>query len=528
MIDKLITDKFYAKVCPMPTSVTTTPVLIAGGGLVGLSAALFLQRLDVPFILVEKNTGVSPLPRARGIHLRTMELFRQAGVEDAVTDAAAGAWRQGAFGGARRGRTLVDAQPVIDIAAMQSKLAAIAPSPSRFTACPQTLIEPVLRRHVEARGGDVRFGHTLVSFSMTGDTVLATVRGPDGVEAGIEAAWLVGADGGGSFVRRHLGIDTADTPAPQHFVNIFFHADLGRTVQGRTFSQCEVANATVRGLFLAMDNADKWSFHLEYDPVQGPPPDHALPGLVRAAIGLDDLGIDIRSHGTWNTGVRVATRYRSGRAFLCGDAAHVMPPWGGFNATTGIADAHNLAWKLAATLRGDADAALLDSYDSERRPLAVRNGHQALLRSDFDARFGIETDANRHVFAGLLDTGDVLLRHRYREAGDAPPDSVVQLQAQTGTRFPHAWIRRDGRQMSTLDLFGSGYVLLAGPAAPVASSGRASLSRANPAVLVAGRDFDFVDAATGWHASTALPDDGHVLVRPDGFVLYRSDEPPRD
>ncbi|WP_446904346.1 FAD-dependent monooxygenase [Burkholderia sp. YIM B11467] len=516
----------------MPTPVTTTPVLIAGGGLVGLSAALFLQRLDVPFILVEKNAGVSPLPRARGIHLRTMELFRQAGVEDAVKETAAGAWRQGAFGGARRGRTLVDAQPVVDVAAMRSKMAAIAPSPSSFTACPQTLIEPVLRRHVEARGADVRFGHELVSFAATGDALLATVRGPGGQETAIEAAWLVGADGGGSFVRRQLGIDTADTPAPQHFVNIFFHADLGEIVQGRTFSQCEIANPTVRGLFLAMDNADKWSFHLEYDPAQGPPADHALPGLVRAALGLDHVEIDIQSRGTWNTGVRVATRYRSSRAFLCGDAAHMMPPWGGFNATTGIADAHNLAWKLAATLRGDADASLLDSYEIERRPLAVRNGHQALLRTDFDARFGIETDANRDVFAKLLDTGDVLLRHRYPDAGaparDTPPASVAQLRAQTGTRFPHAWIRRDGRQVSTLDLFGSGYVLLAGPNASVASSSRASLNRATPAVLVAARDFDFVEAEAGWHALTALPDDGHVLVRPDGFVLRRSDEPSRD
>ncbi|VWC37794.1 monooxygenase FAD-binding protein [Burkholderia lata] len=516
----------------MPIPVATTPVLIAGGGLVGLSVALFLQRLDVPFILVERNAGVSQLPRARGIHLRTMELFRQAGVEDAVKDAAAGAWVQGAFGGARRGRTLVDAEPVIDIAAMRSKMAAIAASPSSFTACPQTLIEPVLRRHVESSGGDVRFGHELVSFAETGDAVIANVRGPGGKETVIEAAWLVGADGGGSFVRRQLGIGTTDTPALQHFVNIFFHADLGRTVQGRTFSQCEIANTTVRGLFLAMDNADRWSFHLEYDPAQGPPADHALPGLVRAAIGLEHVEIDIQSCGTWNTGVRVATRYRSGRAFLCGDAAHLMPPWGGFNATTGIADAHNLAWKLAETLRGEADASLLDSYEIERRPLAVRNGHQALLRTDFDARFGIETDTNRDIFAGLLDTGDVLLRHRYPDAGapsrDAPPDSVAQLLAQTGTRFPHAWIRRDGRQVSTLDLFGSGYVVLAGPNATVASSSRASLNRTTPAVLVAGRDFNFVEAETGWHALTALPDEGHVLVRPDGFVLCRSDEPLRD
>jgi putative polyketide hydroxylase len=512
----------------MPIPHSTTPVLIVGGGLVGLSAGLFLQRLGVPFVLVEKNEGVSPLPRARGIHLRTMELFRQVGVEDAVKAAAASAWRQGAFGGARRGRTLVDAELIIDVAAMHSKMAAIAPSPSSFTACPQTLIEPVLRQHLEARGGDVRFGHELISFTDTGDAVIATVRGPDEQKTVIEANWLIGADGAGSFVRRQLGIETIDTPAPQHLVNIFFHADLAQTVQGRTFSPCEIANEKVRGLFLAMDNAEKWSFHLEYDPAQGPPADRELPDLVRAAIGLDDTDIAIHSRGLWSTGVRVAKRYRSGRTFLCGDAAHLMPPWGGFNATTGIADAHNLVWKIAATLRGKAEPSLLDSYEIERQPLAVRNGHQALLRSDFDARFGIETEANRRFFADLLDSGAVLLRHRYPDAEASCPndtsESVAHLQGQTRTRFPHAWIRREGQQISTLDLFGDSYVLLAGPRAEVPSSGHRSLSPDAPAVYVAGKDFDFIEAGTDWHALTGLPEDGEVLIRPDGFVLRRSDE----
>nr|WKF60303.1 Aklavinone 12-hydroxylase RdmE [Paraburkholderia busanensis] len=523
---------------PLTATVATSavPVLIVGGGLVGLSAGLFLQRLGVPFMLVEKNRLVSPLPRARGIHLRTMELFRQVGVEEAVKAAAATAWRQGAFGGARRGRTLVEAEPVIDIAAMRSKMAAAAPSPSSFAACPQTLIEPVLRRHLEARGGDVRFGHELLSFTDTGGAIVATVRGPDECEMTIEAAWLIGADGGGSAVRRQVGIDTINTPAPQHLVNIFFEADLARIVEGRTFSQCEIANEKVRGLFLAMDNARKWSFHLDYDPAQGPPADHALPDLVRAAIGIDDIDIVIRSHGLWSTGVRVAQRYRSGRTFLCGDAAHLMPPWGGFNATTGIADAHNLAWKIAATLRGDAEPSLLDSYESERQPLAIRNGQQALLRSDFDARFGIETESNRDIFSELLDPADVLLRHRYPVANQAAdrnaPGSVAHLQAQTGTRFPHAWIRVDGQRVSTLDLFGDSYVLMAGPAASVRASRERSLNRKTPIVYIAGKDFDFDEESdgdgneieTGWLTLTGLPETGHVLVRPDGFVQHRSDE----
>lgn len=510
----------------MPAFPSRTAVLIVGGGLVGLSAGLFLQRLGVPFILVERQQGVSPLPRARGIHTRTMELFRQVGVEQAVRAAADGAWKQGAFGGARRGATLVDAQPIIDIPAMRAKMAAAGASPTGFVACPQTWIEPVLRHALQTRGGDVRFGHEMLAFEDSGSCVSARVRGPDDHESVIEADWLIGADGGRGAIRRQLGIGRTDTAAPQHLVNIFFQADLARVVEGRTFSQCEIANDTVCGLFLAMNNTDKWSFHLEYDPALGPPADDALPGLVRAAIGLQDLEVRILQHGAWNTGVSVADAYRSGRVFLCGDAAHLMPPWGGFNATTGIADAHNLAWKLAAVMRGEAVPDLLDSYDAERRPLALRNGRQALLRTDFDARFGIETERNRDSFRELIDPGALILRHRYPAAG-APahaeaPAAVDVLQAQTGTRFPHAWIQRGAERLSTLDLFGDSFVLLAGPTASIAASTRASLDPATPRVLAAGRDFVFSDG--DWGGLTGLADSGTVLVRPDGFVLRRSDD----
>ena len=175
-----------------------------------------------------------------------MELFRQVGLEDAVRAAADGAWKQGAFGGARRGATLVDAQPIIDIPAMRAKMAAAGASPTGFVACPQTWIEPVLRQALQARGGDVRFGHELVAFDASAASVGARVRGPDGHEAAIEADWLIGADGGRSAIRRQLGIGRTETPAPQHLVNIFFAADLARVVESRTFSQCEIANDTVR------------------------------------------------------------------------------------------------------------------------------------------------------------------------------------------------------------------------------------------------------------------------------------------
>ena len=287
-----------------------TAVLVVGGGLVGLSAGLFLQHLDVPFILVEKSERGSVLPRSRGIHVRTMELFRQVGVEDAVKAAAAAAWVQGTFGGARRGRTMLEAEP-LDHKLGLEQLVGGDPSPCTFCACPQTLLEPVLRKPLEDRGGDVRFGTELVAFSQDEDRVFATVRNACGEETEIVADHLLAADGGRSVVRRRVGIGTTDTPALEHYVNLFFRADLAEAVKGRTFSQCAIANERVRGVMLSKNNATEWSFHLEYDPAVGPPPDAELVGLVQAAIG-SEIPIEILHKTTWSTAVRIASHYPRG------------------------------------------------------------------------------------------------------------------------------------------------------------------------------------------------------------------------
>ena len=506
-----------------------TGALIVGGGLVGLCAGLFLQRHDVPFVLVERNRQASPLPRARGLAVRTMELFRQVGVEEEVQAAVKAAWEMGVFGGARRGRTMLESA-ALDLPHDGEKMKGNDPSPSQFGACPQTYIEQVLRRRLEARGGDVRFGCELVDFHDDGDAVTAIVRDQGGRDASLTASYLLGADGARSFVRKRLGIALVGAPPREHYVNLFFRADLAEHVRGRTFSQCEVANARVQGLFLAMNNTDKWSFHLRYDPAAGPSPaelpDEALTDLLRAAIGLEDVPIEILHKGNWNTAARVAARYRSGRVLLAGDAAHLMPPWGGLNGNGGVADAHNLAWKLAAVLKAQAASGLLDSYETERRPVAIRNGEQALLRTDFEARFGIRTEANAETFTNLLDAGSLLVRYRYPSPTVSSDQPVERLCGQTGTRFPHAWIQHDGKSLSTLDLFGGAYVLLVGPGAtgrwtPDAAS---ALPHGPLPVHAFGAGCELVDGGVDWQRLTGLPNDGAVLVRPDGFVADRSDE----
>ena len=209
-------------------------------------------------------------------------------------------------------------------------------------------------------------------------------------------------------------------------------------------------------------------------------------------------------------------------AVLC--AYFSVSPWGGFGANTGIADAHNLTWKLAMALAGSAAPNLLDSYEGERRPVAIRCGEQALARSDIYSRFAIETADNKAELQRQIDINAVILRYRYpnavQQAGsDQPTEHVDSMRAQTGTRFPHAWINHNSQRRSTLDLFDlTTYAVVAGPAA-----GDRWRDVAVPS-YVAGVDFEWADAGANWSELTGLSDDGAVLVRPDGFVADRSDE----
>ena len=473
---------------------TRTSVLIVGGGLVGLSAALFLQYHGVDFVLVERRTGASVLPRSRGVHPRTVELYRQIGIEDRVQEAAATALKAGAFGGARHGRNLIESEG-LDLSALHRNGIGGDPSPSTFCFCPQVLLEPVLADLARERGGDLRFGTELTAFTAGPDTVTATIGGEQ-----LEADYLIAADGAGSPVRTELGIGGWTLPPTHRYLNVFVHADLTAVVEGRTFSQCDVANDVVRGIILAKNNTDEWSFHLEYDDT---PPDNPLE-QVHAAIGRDDIDVDVLASSTWDTRVHVADEYRRGRVFLAGDAAHQHAPWGGFGANTGIADVHNLAWKLAMVLNGRATPELLDTYEPERRPRAVLAAQQARLRTDFFARYGIETATNAAAVAEQIDTGAVMTRYNY--TGDGYVDV---LSGQVGTRLPHVELSTG---QSTLDLCGPGFVILAGSEAP-------DFGDTVPVHRIGkGTDLD-----GDWAECTGLSADGALLVRPDQHVAARTD-----
>ncbi|MFI9507460.1 FAD-dependent monooxygenase [Nocardia sp. NPDC052566] len=506
------------------TSTQRVPVLIAGGGLVGLSAALFLEYHDVPYLLVERRATTSVLPRSRGLHTRTGELFRQLGIETRIQQAAATALAAGRFGGASRGTSLLDAE-ALDLSGFVASLGVADPSPAQFCFLPQDLLEPVLADTARRRGGELCFGVELIDFDEDDTGITATVRDEAGGLSAVRADYLIAADGAGSPIRRALGITGWQLPPTHHYINVFARVDLAAVLSGRTFSQCEIRNDRVRGLVLSKNNTDEWSFHLEYDPrteTFADYPAERCADLVRALIGVPDIEVQIVAASAWDTGTFVADRYRHGRVFLVGDAAHRHAPWGGYGGNTGVADAHNLAWKLAAVLSGTAGEALLDTYQAERHPRAVIAAEQARIGTDFLARYGIETPDNAADLALRLELGTVMTRFRYRSAAvlgePCTSQHVDRLTGQVGTRLPHLWIDTS-RTISTLDLCGPGYALL------VAGTSAAWRDAAAKAQRDTGIDIA-VHAlpAADWTASTGLPEGGALLVRPDMHIAARSDE----
>lgn len=510
-----------------------TSVVVVGGGLVGLSLGLFLQQHRVPFLLIERNNDPVPLPRARGFALRTMEFFRQLGLQEEVEMAAASAWKMGSFGGVRFGQSMLQSEAIKFPEGMFKHMGAGEPSPCKMCACPQPEVEAILKRNLLHRGADddFRFGHEVAALEQNNaEGVSVRIRDTaTGVEELVSGDYLVAADGGRSLIRHELGLSLEELDPGHPFLNVFFECDLAALLtEKRTFSQCEIEQKErgIKGIFASMNNTDKWVLHLhrDFDPKLDPASlsDEDLVKVIRSAIGPEPIpAIKILNRSEWHSAVRVARAYRKGRAFLAGDAAHNMPPWGGFNGNSGIADAHNIAWRLAAALHADAKEetdAILDGYEQERRPLARLAGTQAALRKDLEGRFGIRTESNKQQVDQQIDGGAILMRYQYGNDTSGKASSVKTLEGQVGTRFPHAWIDMgDGIKRSTLDLFGKEPVILAGPEA------KEMLREGSVRTLKASKDFHFLDhPSTQWTTLTGTTQVGTILVRPDGFVKERT------
>ncbi|WP_149538651.1 FAD-dependent monooxygenase [Siccirubricoccus phaeus] len=505
-----------------------TPVLIVGGGPVGLTASLLLSRYGIRSLLVERHAGTARVPKARGINARTMEMYRQLGIEADIRAAGLSAQSTGliVWTESLAGREIERRVPGRALARN------LAMTPTTNCLCAQDDLEPVLRRHAEAEGtADIRFATELTALRPEADDVTATIADREsGATTEVRAKWLIAADGAQSPVRRQLGLSMIGEEKVYDSVNILFRADLSEWVKDRPAALYFVEQPTLRGTFLTINARDRWGFLIHSLSHYGFRPSDFTPelcvSLVRQAAGLPELPVEVLGTSAWEASATVAERYRVGRIFLAGDAAHEMPPTGGFGMNTGVQDALNLCWKLALVLRGEAGEGLLDSYDAERRPLAelttrvslanalsmgrtARQNAAVLPRREFLNEQGL-------IFGVPYESGAVL-------PDGAPPvrpaDPVTEYlpNARPGSRAPHVWLQRGEERVSTVDLLGNRFVLLAGrDGAAWAEAARALQIEAH----VIGRELSDPDGA--WHDVYGTHADGAVLVRPDGYVGWRS------
>ena len=527
------------------------PVLIVGAGPTGLVLSALLSRFGVESLLIDRDPTTTDHPQAHVVNTRTMEIFRSLGIADAV------------YGGALSGESGGHVRWVESLAGSEFASLSLAPPPEMIPmlmaatpavpcSCAQDLIEPILAEVAQRGPGRVQFSTTVTDISQDGAGVVATIT-HDGSARRISADWLIGSDGAASTTRRLVGIPMVGPDALARIVGIYFHADLSELLAERPSVLYWTIDAESPGTFIAMDGRYRWVFHAPTDAEEFDPSvynDDCCQQILRRAIGAE-VNPEVRSVRPWVMTAQVAARYREGRVLLAGDAAHRFPPTGGFGMNTGVQDSHNLAWKLAAVIGGQAGEALLDTYEQERLGVAQGNsdfsfrnllgvadimgpGAQAQARrlESGEATFeevaaDIQAIADReraHFGAFGRDLGFHYGDGAIVSDGTAPPhrddpDREYIPNACPGARAPHFAIVTDGVPGSSLDLFDGQWTLLCGSEA--ADDWKQAASAQSAAVQTVAVGADVADSGNVF-ASLYGVEDGAVLVRPDGHVGWRA------
>jgi 2-polyprenyl-6-methoxyphenol hydroxylase-like FAD-dependent oxidoreductase len=489
-----------------------TPVLIVGGSLVGLTTAMLLGHHGVASLSIERHAGTAIHPRAGHFQLRTLEILRQVGLEDRVR--AKSLETYSASGGINAVESLAGAEIATYVKELNEGVEGFSPTVRVFIN--QDVLEPLLRERALELGARVRNRVEVVSLAQDDDGVTATLRDLDGGgEETVRARYVVAADGNRSPTREQLGIAMEGYGELSRSITVYFNADCSELIRDRNQGVIYVHNPQLRGFF-RLDRSGGTGFLVintvgedvttpEAIDVQSGLTEERTRELLRAAIGAD-IPIEIVDVAHWRAEANCAQRFRDGRVFLAGDAAHVVPPNGGYGGNTGVQDAHNLAWKLAAVIRGQAGAALLDSYEAERRPLGELTVRQAYNR--YATRVVPERGSegvDPFVPDIELEIGGVV-RSAAVLGEDGGDDGALhmnpsQTRGRPGTRAPHVTMP-DGS--STLDRFGGEFVLVHGGDAAV------------PCGLAACE----LEAAA--LDAYGIGPAGGVLVRPDGIVAWRA------
>ncbi|HFK1402602.1 FAD-dependent monooxygenase [Bacillus cereus] len=513
------------------------PVLIVGGGLSGLASALFLAKHNIEYLLIERHLSTAIHPKAGGITFRTMELFRELGLEQKIRSAGKALENC-------RGRiavhTIAEANKE-ELAKMRAtqygndekllqKIEEI--SPSKKTACYQIILEEMILQEARTLGGELSFYHELVSYEQNEHGVIATIRDRETEkESVVHCDYVIAADGAKSKIREQLRISTEGRGTiGGYYMNIYFEADLSEFIQGDAFGFTMVLHPEVLGALIPVDNERRWIYHVSYDPLKGERPEdftiERCKQIIKTAIGSTNVESEIVSVLPWEATESTATKFQDNRIFLVGDSAHIMPPTGGFGSNTGIQDAHNLAWKLAAVIKGKAKPKLLETYHEERYPVAK-------LTTDYASSLLFRA-ANREE--GSLNNMDGLaVTVGYQYCSEAIiDDSVtphrmdsVELNGRPGTRAPHFFGTYDGKEISILDLLGDDFVLLTIAENRTWAECIQNVSSTlgiNIKFYSVGLRGDFIAQEDIFSKLYGIENGGAVLIRPDGFIGWRSEK----
>jgi 2-polyprenyl-6-methoxyphenol hydroxylase-like FAD-dependent oxidoreductase len=510
------------------------PVVIVGGGPVGLTASILLSQAGIRSLLVERHPGTANHPKARAINGRTMEIFHQCGVEAAIRSAGLPLNHTGMIIWAK---TLAG-EEIERRVPWRAGLQAAAVSPVRHCLCAQDDLEPVLRTFAEQQGtGELKFSTEAVAFEQEADGVTVALEDHrSGTKETVRASYVIGADGAQSSIRRLLGTRMLGHANVYDSVNILFNADLTTWTAHRPAGLYFIENDRIRGSFLTINARDRWGFLISAMAAFGYRADVITPkraiDIIRLAAGVPNLDVKILGIAPWTASAHVAEQFRYGRIFLAGDAAHEMPPTGGFGLNTGVQDVHNLAWKLAAVLKGIASPSLLDTYHDERQPLARAITEQSLVNATSMGRLE-QTKKNVGARPEYLNEQGMIFGAKYASKAIVPdgteaahvvnPVTDYVPSARPGGRAPHVFFKHGGKQLSTIDVIGNGFALLAaaGGCPWVEAANDLARHHALPLKALSIDDGAFLSAYE-------LDASGAALVRPDGYVGWRSRSIARD
>jgi putative polyketide hydroxylase len=501
-------------------SVFKIPVLIVGAGPTGLCTCLLLSRYGIPSLLIERHASTSIHPRATGVSTRSMELLRQWGLDQRVRAA---------------GLNVTDYYAPVKLTLAQPEVArrpigfppseeAIAVSPIPPCACPQDALEPLLLEAIQSYDkAQVVFGAELATLEQDGEGVSATVIDrATGETTLVQAQYVVATDGAHSQIRKRLGIAMEGPDQLANYLSILFRADLKRFTGDRIHGLYFIQHPEATGVFVPTSKDGRWILGKEWHPEHGERFEDydrkRCITLVRTAVGEPDLDVELLGVQSFAFAAQIAQRYQQGNIFLVGDAAHRMTPSGGMGMNTGIHDAHNLAWKLAAVLEGWADPMLLQTYESERRPVGLRNVKRSMgqLEGDEASWSSLEVDMGY-----CYESRAIMAEPR---ATDCTPATQSRLSCRSGRRAPHVWLTRDGNRLSTLDLYDQALTLVAGSAGTAWCEAAHQITQTYGVPLMAyliGPEGELQDVDHHWSDAHGINAEGALLVRPDGFVAWR-------